>query len=79
MTDIALTNLEDTVTTLREELGATRTPTRRGRPSHFSEKERQERARKAAKAQQLAQGVLRARHKAEYDDLYEQAKKEVGL
>lgn len=67
------------MTTLREELGATQTPTRRGRPSQFSDRERQERARKAAKAQQLAQGVLRARHKAEYDDLYEQAKKEVGL
>ena len=64
--------------TLQEELGLT-VPSRRGRPAQYNQKERETRARKAAKAQQLAQGVLRKRHKEEYDNLYEQAKKEVGL
>jgi len=61
---------------LTEELAASRT---RGRKPAFSAEERAERAKKASKAQTLALGVLKSRHEAEYQTLYQQAKKEVGL
>lgn len=61
---------------LTEELAASRT---RGRRPAFTAEERVERTKKAARAQTLALGVLKSRHEAEYQELYQQAKKEVGL
>jgi len=68
--------------TLHEELGRIKSENdrpKRGRPARYTPEERVERAQKAAQAQQLALSVLRQRHKEEYDDLYAQAKEEVGL
>lgn len=65
-----------TTTTLTDELKNRRS---RGRQPAFSPLERAERAKKAARAQTLALGVLKARHEDEYQTLYQQAKKEVGL
>lgn len=62
--------------TLADELQQRRT---RGRQTAFTDEERAERAKKAARAQTLALGVLKARHEDEYQTLYQQAKKEVGL
>ena len=62
--------------TLSDELAASRT---RGRKPAFTAEERQERSKKAARAQTLALGVLKSRHEAEYQELYRQAKTEVGL
>jgi len=61
---------------LTQELQKSRT---RGRRPAYSEAERAERAKKAARAQTLALGVLKARHEDEYQELYQAAKTEVGL
>lgn len=68
--------MSDQSTSLAEELAKSRT---RGRRPAFSEAERQDRAKKAARAQTLALGVLKSRHEEEYQTLYQQAKAEVGL
>lgn len=62
--------------TLQAELAKSRT---RGRKPAFTEQERADRAKKAARAQTLALGVLKSRHEEEYQTLYQQAKVEVGL
>lgn len=62
--------------TLQDELSKSRT---RGRKPAFTEEERAQRAKLAARAQTLALGVLKARHEEEYQELYKQAKTEVGL
>lgn len=67
---------DGTTGTLTAELKQRRT---RGRQAAFSEQERADRAKKAARAQTLALSVLKARHEEEYQTLYQQAKKEVGL
>jgi hypothetical protein len=61
---------------LSAELANSRT---RGRKPAFTDQERAERAKMAARAQTLALGVLKARHEEEYQTLYQQAKAEVGL
>lgn len=67
---------ERPVLTLAEEIAQSRT---RGRRPAFSEDERKERAKQAARAQTLALSALKVRHEDEYQQLYAQAKAEVGL
>lgn len=67
---------DQNTSTLADELKQRRS---RGRTAAFTEEERADRAKKAARAQTLALGVLKARHEEEYQTLYRQAKKEVGL
>ena len=52
---------------------------RRGRPSQYTPEQRAERAKKATQATALATGVLKQRHEAEYLELLNQAKQEMGL
>lgn len=68
--------MTDNAASLTEELARSRT---RGRRPAFSPEERADRAKKAARAQTLALGVLKSRHEKEYQELYNQAKAEVGL
>ena len=68
--------VEDNSGPLTQELQKSRT---RGRKPAYTEAERAERAKKAARAQTLALGVLKVRHEDEYQQLYQAAKVEVGL
>jgi hypothetical protein len=60
---------------LRDEITHRRGPKGLG----LTEQEKVERNKKQAQAAALAGSVLKSRHKAEYDALYQQAKEEMGV
>ena len=70
-----MTTADSKSKSLRDELGSVR----RGPKSVLNDSERKERNKAQAGAAALAASVLKSRHKAEYDTLYNQAKGEMGI
>lgn len=64
--------------TVQDEIAAV-VQNRRGRPPRFTAEQRADRAKLAARAQSIATAALRRRYSEQYAELYEEAKKEVGL